>query len=208
MIIQVSSHFGGRRQEAQRLGRILRPKQNQETGTFNAFFYTLISTDTREMYYSAKRQQYLVDQGYTFKVIQDLVDIADAESTLLRTKEQECDLLAKVLRTSTEKNDAAEEKAIRQNVSEDYDNLNNISEGQSGVASEPARGSVLMVGSRPGKGIVQNLSRPGAHVVLGGNASGGRGRGRVAGVKRKVSSLGGISGVDGATYEEFDSSRR
>ena len=84
VIIQVSSHFGGRRQEAQRLGRILRPKQSQETGTFNAFFYTLISTDTREMYYSAKRQQYLVDQGYTFKVIQDLVEIADAVCVPIR----------------------------------------------------------------------------------------------------------------------------
>ena len=36
-------------------------------GGFNAFFYTLVSTDTSEMYYSSKRQQYLVDQGYTFK---------------------------------------------------------------------------------------------------------------------------------------------
>ena len=73
VIDQVSSHFGARRQEAQRLGRILRPKPNP-TGAFNAFFYTLVSTDTKEMYFSTKRQQYLVDQGYTFKVVQDLVD--------------------------------------------------------------------------------------------------------------------------------------
>ncbi|RHY35502.1 hypothetical protein DYB32_000013, partial [Aphanomyces invadans] len=73
VIIQVSSHFGSRRQEAQRLGRILRPKANA-TGGFNAFFYTLISTDTHEMYYSNKRQQYLVDQGYTFKVVTELYD--------------------------------------------------------------------------------------------------------------------------------------
>lgn len=39
-------------------------------GGFNAFFYTLVSTDTSEMYYSSKRQQYLVDQGYTFKVLE------------------------------------------------------------------------------------------------------------------------------------------
>lgn len=69
VILQVSSHFGARRQETQRLGRILRPKPNP-TGGFNAFFYTLVSTDTREMFYSAKRQQYLVDQGYTYKIIQ------------------------------------------------------------------------------------------------------------------------------------------
>ena len=40
-----------------------------EGGGFNAFFYTLVSTDTTEMFYSTKRQQYLVDQGYTFKVV-------------------------------------------------------------------------------------------------------------------------------------------
>jgi superfamily II DNA or RNA helicase len=36
---------------------------------FSAFFYTLVSRDTQEMYYSAKRQQFLVDQGYAFKVL-------------------------------------------------------------------------------------------------------------------------------------------
>ena len=70
VIIQVSSHFGARRQEAQRLGRILRPKAHMATNPdgYNAFFYSLISSDTRESYFSTKRQQYLVDQGYTFKV--------------------------------------------------------------------------------------------------------------------------------------------
>lgn len=99
VIIQVSSHFGARRQETQRLGRILRPKANP-TGGFNAFFYTLVSTDTREMFYSAKRQQYLVDQGYTFKIIQDLLEVASADgykSVLLNTKKAEIDLLNKVL---------------------------------------------------------------------------------------------------------------
>lgn len=44
-------------------------QQSNADGGFNAFFYTLVSTDTSEMYYSSKRQQYLVDQGYTFKVM-------------------------------------------------------------------------------------------------------------------------------------------
>ena len=112
VVIQVSSHFGARRQEAQRLGRILRPKANQTDNNFNAFFYTLVSTDTREMYFSAKRQQYLVDQGYTFKVVPDLVDIADNESTLLQSKEQEIDLLNKALNADFFKADEAENKAI------------------------------------------------------------------------------------------------
>ena len=83
VIIQVSSHFGSRRQEAQRLGRILRPKSYTSTdgsnrSSFNAFFYTLVSTDTQEMFYSAKRQQYLIDQGYTFKIVNNLSERADA----------------------------------------------------------------------------------------------------------------------------------
>ena len=36
---------------------------------YNAHFYTLVSKDTQEMYYSTKRQRYLVDQGYAFKVV-------------------------------------------------------------------------------------------------------------------------------------------
>lgn len=111
VIIQVSSHFGARRQEAQRLGRILRPKPNP-TGGFNAFFYTLISTDTKEMYFSSKRQQYLIDQGYTFKVVQDLSEKADKESTLLQTVKQEVDLLHKVLMFNYDKVDKEEEKQL------------------------------------------------------------------------------------------------
>lgn len=41
---------------------------------YNAFFYTLVSKDTQEMYYSTKRQQFLIDQGYSFKVITNLLD--------------------------------------------------------------------------------------------------------------------------------------
>ncbi|KAF2113854.1 P-loop containing nucleoside triphosphate hydrolase protein [Lophiotrema nucula] len=67
-LIQISSHYGSRRQEAQRLGRILRAKRRNDEG-FNAFFYSLVSKDTDEMFYSSKRQAFLVDQGYAFKVI-------------------------------------------------------------------------------------------------------------------------------------------
>lgn len=72
VLIQISSHAGSRRQEAQRLGRILRAKRGApgsgQEGEFNAFFYTLVSRDTKEMFYSSKRQQFLIDQGYAFKV--------------------------------------------------------------------------------------------------------------------------------------------
>ena len=51
VLIQISSHGGSRRQEAQRLGRILRAKRDNSTDEFNAFFYSLVSNDTMEMYY-------------------------------------------------------------------------------------------------------------------------------------------------------------
>ncbi len=70
VIIQISSHYGSRLQEAQRMGRILRrgPQRNAASG-FNSFFYTLVSGDTLEMYFANKRRRYLVDQGYAYKVL-------------------------------------------------------------------------------------------------------------------------------------------
>lgn len=69
VLIQISSHGGSRRQEAQRLGRILRAKKN---GSNQAFFYSLISENTFEMEYSLKRRSFLVNQGYTYKTIENL----------------------------------------------------------------------------------------------------------------------------------------
>lgn len=66
-LIQISSQFGSRRQEAQRMGRILRAKRRTEEG-FKSRFYTLVSGDTEEVVFSAKRRSFLVDQGYEFKV--------------------------------------------------------------------------------------------------------------------------------------------
>ncbi|XP_024031230.1 general transcription and DNA repair factor IIH helicase subunit XPB1 [Morus notabilis] len=103
VIIQISSHAGSRRQEAQRLGRILRAKgklQDRMAGgkeEYNAFFYSLVSTDTQEMYYSTKRQQFLIDQGYSFKVITSLPPPdSEAELSYHRLEEQLI-LLSKVL---------------------------------------------------------------------------------------------------------------
>jgi DNA excision repair protein ERCC-3 len=70
VVIQVSSHGGSRRQEAQRLGRILRPKQqNDSAGPVDAYFYSLISRDTMEVVYAAHRSEFLVDQGYHCRFI-------------------------------------------------------------------------------------------------------------------------------------------
>ncbi|EDN02632.1 hypothetical protein HCAG_00496 [Histoplasma mississippiense (nom. inval.)] len=95
-LIQISSHYGSRRQEAQRLGRILRAKRRNDEG-FNAFFYSLVSKDTDEMFYSSKRQAFLVDQGYAFKVITHLEGIENLEGLAYATPTERRELLQEVM---------------------------------------------------------------------------------------------------------------
>lgn len=95
-LIQISSHYGSRRQEAQRLGRILRAKRRNDEG-FNAFFYSLVSKDTQEMYYSSKRQAFLVDQGYAFKVITHLQGIEKLPGLAFATAAERRELLQNVM---------------------------------------------------------------------------------------------------------------
>lgn len=64
--IQVSGTFGSRQEEAQRLGRILRPKSTENT---TARFYSLVSRDTCDQDYSVKRQLFLTEQGYRYEII-------------------------------------------------------------------------------------------------------------------------------------------
>lgn len=64
--IQVSGTFGSRQEEAQRLGRILRPKQDGGL----AYFYSIVTRDTRDQEFSANRQLFLTEQGYRY-VIED-----------------------------------------------------------------------------------------------------------------------------------------
>lgn len=98
-LIQISSHFGSRRQEAQRLGRVLRAKKRNDPN-FKVYFYSLVSKDTEEMVYSAKRQQFLIDQGYSFNVITEMPEIATRENLLYKTKSQQKELLATILMAS------------------------------------------------------------------------------------------------------------
>ncbi|XP_041366726.1 general transcription and DNA repair factor IIH helicase subunit XPB-like [Gigantopelta aegis] len=106
VLIQISAHGGSRRQEAQRLGRILRAKKGSIAEEYNAYFYSLVSQDTIEMQYSLKRQRFLVNQGYSYKVITKLAGM-EQEKLLYSTKEEQLMLLQKVL-AATEK-DAEEE---------------------------------------------------------------------------------------------------
>ena len=60
--IQISGTFGSRQEEAQRLGRILRPKKTE------ARFYTLVSQDTKEQDFAHNRQMFLTEQGYRYHI--------------------------------------------------------------------------------------------------------------------------------------------
>ncbi|KAM8934724.1 general transcription and DNA repair factor IIH helicase/translocase subunit XPB isoform 2-T2 [Pelodytes ibericus] len=99
VLIQISSHGGSRRQEAQRLGRVLRAKKGMVAEEYNAFFYSLVSQDTQEMAYSTKRQRFLVDQGYSFKVITKLAGMEE-EDLEFSNKESQQELLQRVLAAS------------------------------------------------------------------------------------------------------------
>jgi DNA excision repair protein ERCC-3 len=65
VLIQVSGQFGSRQEEAQRLGRVLRPKQNG----LLAHFYSLVTRDTLDQDYAAKRQLFLTEQGYHYDIL-------------------------------------------------------------------------------------------------------------------------------------------
>jgi DNA excision repair protein ERCC-3 len=67
--IEVSGSFGSRQEEAQRLGRILRPKKGEN----KAYFYTIVSRDTVEEDFSMHRQLFLTEQGYPYKIIDEEV---------------------------------------------------------------------------------------------------------------------------------------
>ncbi|XP_029168474.1 general transcription and DNA repair factor IIH helicase subunit XPB isoform X1 [Nylanderia fulva] len=108
VLIQISSHGGSRRQEAQRLGRILRAKKGAIAEEYNAFFYTLVSQDTMEMNYSRKRQRFLVNQGYAYKVITKLAGMDEEPDLMYGNREEQGQLLQQVLTASD--TDADEER--------------------------------------------------------------------------------------------------
>jgi DNA excision repair protein ERCC-3 len=63
--IQVSGSFGSRQEEAQRLGRLLRPKDAGKT----AHFYTIVSRDTVDAEFAQNRQRFLAEQGYAYRIV-------------------------------------------------------------------------------------------------------------------------------------------
>ncbi len=82
LAIQVSGTFGSRQEEAQRLGRLLRPKRERN----QAHFYSLVTRETREQEFALNRQLFLCEQGYQYRIVDaeegDAALIADDEQTL------------------------------------------------------------------------------------------------------------------------------
>ncbi|PPD97708.1 hypothetical protein GOBAR_DD05311 [Gossypium barbadense] len=156
VIIQISSHAGSRRQEAQRLGRILRAKGKLEDRMaggkeeYNAFFYSLVSTDTQEMYYSTKRQQFLIDQGYSFKVITSLPPSdAGADLSYYHLDEQLA-LLGKVL-----------------TAGDDAVGLEQLEEDADDIALHKARRSMGSMSAMSGANGMVYMEYTGKHKLMG-----------------------------------------
>ena len=63
--IQISGAFGSRQEEAQRLGRLLRPKEDGRS----AAFYTIVAADTVEQDFAQNRQRFLAEQGYSYEIV-------------------------------------------------------------------------------------------------------------------------------------------
>jgi DNA excision repair protein ERCC-3 len=77
VLIQVSGTFGSRQEEAQRLGRILRPKPGGEV----AHFFSLVTRDTRELDFAHHRQLFLTEQGYSYTIADGAELLAQVRKT-------------------------------------------------------------------------------------------------------------------------------
>lgn len=140
VLIQISAHGGSRRQEAQRLGRILRAKKGAAAEEYNAYFYSLVSKDTIEMQYSLKRQRFLVNQGYSYKVITELAGMEE-ENLGYKTKEDQIQLLQKVLAaTDADAEEEGETGALRPMVYRKTGNLSSMSGADDALYYEYHRG--------------------------------------------------------------------
>ncbi len=65
--IQISGTFGSRQEEAQRLGRVLRPKRDENY----AYFYTIVTSNSIEEKFAHNRQLFLTEQGYSYTIMNE-----------------------------------------------------------------------------------------------------------------------------------------
>eukprot|EP00039_Didymoeca_costata_P030669 m.30818 g.30818 ORF g.30818 m.30818 type:complete len:815 (+) comp8244_c0_seq1:331-2775(+) len=156
VLIQISSHGAGRRQEAQRLGRILRRKPGSILGETHAYFYSIISTDTKDLAYNKGRQRFLVDQGYSYDVIDHLPGMEEEGAVrpfgFSRPDEQE-DLLTTILHNKykdidmNDDDDGGVDKVKKVTNDDDLDAFGAIEE-------EPSRKKVSMASLSGADGMV------------------------------------------------------
>ena len=66
------------------------------TESYNAYFYSLVSQDTEEMHFSTKRQRFLVNQGYSFKVVTKLSGMEEDKELYFCKKKEQAELLQQV----------------------------------------------------------------------------------------------------------------
>jgi DNA excision repair protein ERCC-3 len=133
-----------------------------------------VSTDTVEMFYSTKRQQFLVDQGYSFKVVTNLLAGADPTSLALSSSEEQLALLSKVLA-------AGEDEAGEERLPADADAL-----AEPAGASGGARRAVRSMAALSGVGTMAYMEYGAAG---GGRGGGGRAPQRALGPPRAHHSL-------------------
>ena len=76
--IQISGTFGSGHEEAQRLGRILRPKRDGKS----AYFYSVVTEDSREREFASKRQLFLTEQGYRYRITTGAPTLFDHEDSI------------------------------------------------------------------------------------------------------------------------------
>ncbi|KAK1337038.1 hypothetical protein QTO34_003083 [Cnephaeus nilssonii] len=194
VLIQISSHGGSRRQEAQRLGRVLRAKKGMVAEEYNAFFYSLVSQDTQEMAYSTKRQRFLVDQGYSFKVITKLAGMEE-EELAFSTKEEQQQLLQKVL-AATDLD--AEEEVV----------AGEFGSSPARTCHEERQGSVrVRKGLRSQPALRELTARLQATELCVGPLLLKRGDEGVSWVSRRFGTMSSMSGADDTVYMEYHSAR-
>lgn len=114
--VQVSGLFGSRQEEAQRLGRILRPKSDGS----EAYFYSIVTRDTKDQDFAANRQLFLTEQGYRYTIMdasEFLDDIVDAEFREIPDPA----LPAPVLQLTAGNNENSKISSIGKYISEDGD---------------------------------------------------------------------------------------
>ena len=111
VLIEIDCQGKSRRQEAQRLGRILRAKSSlagQAEGSFNASLYAVVSKDTGDMANAKERRDYLVAQGYFYIAVEMDSEMGEASSSMLQT------FLSKLENYSSERSKGAEGAGARQ----------------------------------------------------------------------------------------------